>query len=375
MPRTRGEPLASASAVPNLMAGVLLTGHGGFDKLEYRNDLPVPTPGVGEVLIRVAAAGVNNTDINTRIGWYSKSVKSETAQGGTIGFTNVDDTDASWSGKPMSFPRIQGGDCCGYIVGVGERVDPRRIGERVIVRNVLQSYVDFRPWELWTFGSEVDGAFAEYTKAPSRETYRVECDWSDVELASMPCAYSTAENMLHRARVQAGDHVLITGASGGVGSAAIQLAKRRGASITAVAAAAKSEVMLEFGANSVHPRGKSIVDALGRNCVDVVIDVTAGPDFGELLEVLRPGGRYAVAGAIAGPIVELDVRTLYLKDLTFFGCTFQDEIAINNVVSYIERGEIRPLVSKSYPLKDIVTAQKDFLAKTFSGKLVLTVPG
>ncbi|MER8544061.1 alcohol dehydrogenase family protein [Mesorhizobium sp. M1334] len=356
------------------MAGVLLTGHGGFDKLVYRNDLPVPTPGVGEVLIRVAAAGVNNTDINTRIGWYSKSVKSETATGGTTGFAYVEDTDASWSGTPMSFPRIQGGDCCGYIVGVGEGVDSRRVGERVIVRNVFQSYVGYRPWEIWTFGSEVDGAFAEYTKAPSRETYRVECDWSDVELASMPCAYSTVENMLQRAHVQAGDHVLITGASGGVGSAAIQLAKRRGASITAVATSAKSEVMLQLGANRVHPRGESIVDALGRNCIDVVLDVTAGPDFRELLEVLKPGGRYAVAGAIAGPIVELDVRTVYLKDLTLFGCTFQDEVAIKNIVSYIERGEIRPLVSKSYSLKDIVVAQKDFLAKNFSGKLVLRVP-
>ncbi|MEI9426013.1 zinc-binding dehydrogenase, partial [Mesorhizobium sp. Cs1299R1N1] len=84
--------------------------------------------------------------------------------------------------------------------------------------------------------------------------------------------------------------------------------------------------------------------------------------------------RYVVAGAIAGPIVELDVRTLYLKDLTFFGSTLYDEVVFDNLVSYIERNEIRPFVGKTYPLKDIVEAQKDFLSKTISGKLVLIVP-
>jgi NADPH:quinone reductase-like Zn-dependent oxidoreductase len=89
---------------------------------------------------------------------------------------------------------------------------------------------------------------------------------------------------------------------------------------------------------------------------------------------LKKGGRYAVAGAIAGPIVELDVRTLYLKDLSFFGCTFQDEVVFPNLVSYIERGEIRPHVSKVFELKDIAHAQEEFVSKALSGKLVLTIP-
>ena len=102
--------------------------------------------------------------------------------------------------------------------------------------------------------------------------------------------------------------------------------------------------------------------------------MAAGPGFRELLDVLKKGGRYAVAGAIAGPIVELDVRSLYLKDLTFFGCTFQDDVIFENLVSYIERGEIRPLVAKTYPLQDIVEAQMDFLSKKATGKLVLVIP-
>ena len=109
-------------------------------------------------------------------------------------------------------------------------------------------------------------------------------------------------------------------------------------------------------------------------CIDVVVDLVAGPKWPELLDVLRRGGRYAVAGAIAGPLVELDVRTLYLKDLTFFGCTYQERVVFENLVSYVDRGEIKPMVSKTYPLSDIHEAQEDFIAKKFTGKLVLIPP-
>ena len=363
-----------AAAIPDNMAGVVLVGHGGFDKLEYREDIPVPKPAPGEVLIRVAAAGVNNTDINTRIGWYSKGVSTGTESGATRGFESAQDADASWSGSPMAFPRIQGADCCGRIVAVGDEVSAERLGERVLVRNMLRTHVDYRPYECWTFGSECDGGFAQYATAPSLESYKIESDWSDVELASIPCAYSTAENMLHRANVGAGEHVVITGASGGVGSAAIQLAKRRGAVVTAIAGRDKADQLLALGADQVVPRGENIVAKLGKESVDVALDVAAGPFFGELLHLLKKGGRYAVAGAIAGPIVELDIRNLYLKDLSFFGCTFQDDVVFQNLVSYIERGELKPIVARTYPLQEIIQAQQDFLSKRQVGKLVLIVP-
>ena len=360
--------------IPAQMAAVLLTAHGGIDTLSYREDVALPVAGPDEVLIRVAAAGVNNTDINTRIGWYSKKVSAATDSGGADGFDEVDDDDATWSGVPMTFPRIQGADCCGIIVAVGEQVDSARIGERVIVRNMLRSYVDYRPFECWTFGSECDGAFAQFTRAPSRETYRVDCDWSDAELASIPCAYSTAENMLQRADVGA-ERVLITGASGGVGSAAVQLARRRGAEVIAVASQAKADEVQALGADRVIDRSADLVAALGRDSIDVVVDLVAGEAWPALLEVLRRGGRYATAGAIAGPLVELDVRTLYLKDLTLIGCTFQEDKVFENLVGYIERGEIRPVVARTYPLREIARAQQDFLDKNFTGKLVLVPPG
>lgn len=356
--------------IPKTMSAVLLTGHGGPEKLDYRNDVPVPQPQAGEVLIRVAAAGVNNTDINTRIGWYSKAVEVATEDAGSA---QVDTADATWSGTPMRFPRIQGADVCGHVVAVGDGVDPARIGERVIVRNMLRSHVGWRPYECWTLGSEVDGGFAQFAVAPSRETHAVRCDWLDAELASIPCAYSTAENMLHRAGVGA-ERVLVTGASGGVGSAAVQLAKRRGAEVIAVCAAAKAGEVRALGADRCIDRGGDLVAELGRNALDVVIDMVGGPGFPALLDVLRPGGRYAVAGAIAGPICELDLRTAYLKDLTLHGCTFQEDEVFENLIRYIEAGEIRPVVARTYPLTEIAQAQADFLSKKHTGKLVLIPP-
>jgi NADPH:quinone reductase-like Zn-dependent oxidoreductase len=360
-------------SLPRTMAAVLLTGHGGLEKLEYRTDVPVPRPGKGEVLIQVAAAGINNTDVNTRIGWYSKAVSSATGEGGAAGFDAVDDVDATWSGTALEFPRIQGADVCGRIVDVGEGVSRDRIGERVLVRNMLRTPVDYRPFECWTFGSECDGGFAQFTVAPARETYAVRSGWSDEELAAVPCSYSTAENMLHRAAVEA-ERVLVTGASGGVGLAAVQLAKRRGATVTAVCSAAKATDVLAQGADRTVDRGADLVDALGRASVDVVIDLVGGPRFPELLDLLRPGGRYAVAGAIGGPIAEIDLRTVYLKDLSLFGCTFQEDEVFENLVEYVERGEIRPVVSRTYPLGEITAAQEAFLTKGHTGKLVLVPP-
>ena len=361
-----------AADTPERMSAVLLTGHGGFDRLEYRTDVPVPRPGAGEVLIRVAAAGVNNTDINTRIGWYSKAAKASENTSGDAA-ASYDAAGASWTGTPLRFPRIQGADCCGHIVAVGDGVARIRIGERVIVAPLLRHYRGFRPFEADTLGSEIDGAFAQYTKAPSGETYRVRCGWSSVELASMPCAYATAENMLQRAGLGA-ERVLVTGASGGVGSATVQLAKRRGAHVTAQASESKKAAVKALGADEVIDRGANVVSSIGAGELDLVVDVVGGESWSRLLGVLRKGGRYVCAGAIAGPVGPLDLRTLYLRDLALIGCTYQGEGVFESLVSYIERGEIRPVVAKTYPLADIVTAQTDFLAKRYTGKLVLVPP-
>lgn len=356
----------------NTMHAVQLIGHGGFEKLQYRTDVPIPTPGPNDVLIKVSACGINNTDINTRVGWYSKQVTTATNEGGAGGFDNAAADDGGWSGA-LEFPRIQGADCCGTIVAVGSDVVPGRMGERVLVRALQDKNDPDNPFDCITYGSECDGGFAQYALAKQAEAFTVNSDWSDAELASIPCAYSTAENMLHRIKLGA-ERVLITGASGGVGSAAIQLAKRRGAEVIALAAAAKQDDVKALGADHVLDRDADLVAELGIESVDVVMDLVAGPGWPPLLDILKRGGRYSTAGAIAGPIVEFDVRTLYLKDLTFYGSTYQDEAVFGNLIGYIERNEIRPVVAKTYPLKNIVQAQQDFLDKQFTGKLVLIPP-
>lgn len=349
------------------MEAVLLTGNGGFECLSHRTDVPVPQPGPGEVLIRVGACGVNNTDINTRTAWYSRSVTAATEAGGGDGFAEAKTEDSGWTGALPQFPRIQGADAAGRIVAVGEGVSAARIGERLLVEPVFRGASRF---EAVYFGSEVDGAFAQFARMPSAHAHRIETPLTDTELASFPCAYSAAENMLTRTALAAGERVLITGASGGVGSAAVQLAKRRGAEITALASAEKAAGVRALGASEVLPRDARF----DPETFDVVIDVAGGSGFPALLDALKRGGRYGVAGAISGPIAELDLRTLYLKDLTLYGCTILEPQVFPNLVGYIERGEIRPLVAGTYPLSQIVAAQRAFITKQHIGKIVL-IPG
>ena len=350
------------------MRAVLLTGHGGYDKLDFRDDVLVPSPGPNDVLIRVAAAGVNNTDINTRIGWYSKAVAEATDVGAALGIAGAQDD--GWSGAAFQFPRIQGADACGRIVAVGDNVNPARIGERVLVEPVFRGASTF---DILYFGSEVDGGFADYTCVPSMHAHRVNSELSDVELASFPCAYGTAENILTRIDLQAGERVLITGASGGVGSAAVQLAKRRGAEVTAMAADAKAEIVRSLGASRVVPRDADLEALFGQEYFDAALDIVGGSQFGAILNVLKRGGRYGVSGAISGPIVDLDLRTLYLKDLRLIGCTVLEPDVFPNLVSYIERGEIAPVVAATYDLSDIVKAQEAFLTKQHVGKIILSL--
>ncbi|MFY1710338.1 alcohol dehydrogenase family protein [Tritonibacter mobilis] len=341
------------------MTGVVLTGHGGPDKLEVRTDLPVPSPEPGDVIIRVGAAGVNNTDINTRTAWYSKG--------------DAEGEDATWSGKPLEFPRIQGADVCGEIVAVGSDIDAGRIGQRVLVEPCIRFADGAEQMPPWYFGSECDGGFAQYTRVDARHAYAITSALSDTELASFPCSYSTAENMLTRANLQAGETVLVTGASGGVGSATVQLARPRGARIIAITSPAKADALRSLGAERTLPRNADLVDELGTGSVDVVVDLVAGPTWPSLLDVLRSGGRYAVAGAIGGAMVELDVRTLYLKDLSFFGCTVLEPQVFANLIGRIERSEITPLVAEEFDLQDINDAQACFEAKDHTGKIVLKV--
>lgn len=364
--KDRFEPIAGMRT----MKAVVTACNGGYDKLECR-EVKIPVLESGEVLLQVLAAGVNNTEINTRIGWYSSSVTTSTENATEKQMASID-TDGGWN-ETTPFPFIQGTDCCGRIVEVAPGGDESSIGSRVIVRACMRKF-DFESMENIWMGSDFDGAFAQYVKVPASEVFVVDCNWSDAELGTIPCSYGTAENMVHRGKVSKGEHILVTGASGGVGSAVVQLAKRRGAIVTAIVSASKVEQVLEIGADRVIKRGENILEHLGEESFDIVIDNVAGPAFGDLIKLLKRNGRYVSSGAIGGPIVTFDMRDFYLKDLRLIGCTAWDEPVFPNLVSYIENGEIKPLVAKIFPLEQIADAQKEFLEKKHVGNFVLIPP-
>ena len=340
--------------LPQTMQGVQLVAHGGPEALIWRNDIPVPRPGAGEVLVRVLASGVNMTDINTRVGWYGA------AKSGSEGR-------AAGCAGAMAFPRIQGGDLCGRVVALGAGVTDVAIGARVTCSTCQPEPTADNPLAISVIGSEYDGAFAQYCVVPARYLYDVSVSpLSDIEIGAMPCAYGTAFNLISRASVAVGERVLVTGASGGVGLAAVQLALLRGADVTGQCSLGKSHVVRSAG-GAVIDR-----DAVPKpRAFDVVIDVVGGAGWQDRLESLRPGGRYATSGAVAGPMVTGDLRTVYLNDLTLLGCTNQSREVFAGLVTIINAARIRPVISKTYPLRDIARAQADLAAGTYPGKLVL----
>ena len=369
-------PPGPRPALPRVMRAVVLTGHGGFDRLSVRDDWPVPNPRPGEALIEVGACGLNNTDVNTRTAWYSSGVS-----GATTGeaLEAAADTDAAWGGKAIAFPRIQGADVCGRVVALGGGCDPSRLGRRVLIDPWLRDWDNPLDRDKCSyFGSECDGGFAEYTVIDERHLHPVTSGLSDAELATFATSYMTAENMLNRAEVRAGDRVLVTGASGGVGSALIQLARRRGAETIALCGTSKAEAVRALGADHVLPRApedlkSALRTATGREEVTVVADVVGGALWPELIAALARGGRYTCSGAIAGPVVSFDLRTFYLRDLVFTGATVPPPGVFADLVGYIERGEIRPLLAATWPLGDLVAAQEAFIAKRHVGNIVVTM--
>lgn len=356
------------------MSAVVLTGHGGLEALEYHEDWPTPVPAEHEVLIKVGACGLNNTDVNTRTGWYSKTV-SEATTGGA--YDKVGEDDPTWGGAPITFPRIQGADTVGQVVACGSEADQSLVGKRVLVDCWLRDWNDpLNKNNTGYFGSECDGGFAQYTTAHYKNIGVIESNLTDAELATFSCSYTTAEGMLDRAGVNTDDTVLVTGASGGVGSAVVQLARRRGARVVALASEAKHERLQSLGIDAILPRNPenlahALKESIGSETVSVVADIVGGDYFPSVIDVLERGGRYTCSGAIAGPIVELDLRTFYLRDLTFTGSTVIPPHIFTNLIEYIERNEIKPLLAVSYPLAQLRDAQQAFIDKNHTGNIVV----
>jgi len=342
------------------MRAAVIARHGGPEVIEIR-EVPVPRPLSSEVLVRVHAAACNNTDVWTREGSYGES-------GGS-------GQKAGWLG-PLDFPLIQGGDVVGTVVASGDEPTAGLIGARVLVDPAKygDSGADALPVDV--LGSERDGGFAEYVVVPADRAHRVDdSPLSDVELSALPIAYGTALGMLERGAVAEGHTVLVTGASGGVGLAAVQLAHARGARVVAVCSGDKGAAVRGAGADAIVDRHAGHVVADARRAApegyDAVIDVAAGPAVGPGLALLRPGGRWVVAGALGGWSVDLDVRRLYLANLALVGSTMHTPRIFDLLVDLARRGVVRPVIAATFDLDQLREAQRQLVERLHVGKIVV----
>ena len=264
----------------------------------------------------------------------------------------------------------------GEIVAHGDGVEPQRIGQRVVCNFMTYTQGPQGLEYAGSLGNSRPGGYAEYTTVSTECAYETASTYSDAELATLSCSYMTAQNMLDTARVEPGETVLVTGASGGVGTALVQLSHARGARVIAVTSETHQHSVETLKPHGIVLRDRdNWVDQVLALCasegVDVVADVVAGKLFSNLLACLKVKGRYVTAGAIDAALVPFDVRTLYLKFLTFHGVSCGMPSHFERVLALLAEGKIQPLLDTTYPLVEIRQAQSRFMSKNFFGNIVV----
>ncbi|MBS98100.1 MAG: alcohol dehydrogenase [Oceanospirillaceae bacterium] len=361
--------------IPSTMKAMVLTGHGDIDKLVYQ-EVPTPKPGVGEVLVQVTATAKNNTDRKAREGLYP------TKKGEMTSF--------QMGGKPtLIFPRIQGADIAGRVVAVGEGVDQSRIGERGLLD--FNIYADQRRDINLTpdyYGHGADGGYAEYVALPSDQFHRISNpELADAELATMGmCSYQTAYHMVTSAKVKAGERVLVSGASGGVGTALIQLCRIVGAIPYAVSKQDKADVLLELGAEAVLDRSDldSFVDrvkaATGGKPIDAVMDLVGGEMTDRFIDSMifdmnsrSNYPRLSIAGASGGNISEILWTRIYLYQVQIFGVSHGTREEAEQLMTWIRHGQLKPVLHGAFKLSDLHHAETYFMNRgsNYLGKIVI----
>ncbi len=361
--------------IPKTMKAMVLTGHGGLGKLEYQ-EVPVPQPGSGEVLVQVTATAKNNTDRKAREGLYP------TKKGEMTSF--------QMGGKPtLTFPRIQGADIVGRVVAVGDGVHDSRIGERGLLD--FNIYADDRTDINLTpdyYGHGADGGYAEYVVLPSDQFHDIpNAELADAELAAMGmCSYQTAYHMLTAARVQAGEHVLVTGASGGVGTALIQLCRVIGAVPYALSKRDKTDVLQDLGAEAVLDRGNmdSFVDRVqtvtGGKPLDAVMDLVGGEMTDRFIDAMifdmsarSSYPRLSIAGASGGNISEILWTRIYLYQVQIFGVSHGTRDEAGQLMTWIREGQLKPVLHGAFRLSDLHRAEEYFVNRgsNYLGKIVI----
>lgn len=363
--------------IPQTMAAALLTAHGGIDAITYREDVPTPAPDPGQVLVRVTATAKNNTDRKVREGAYS------TREAGEV-------TSFHLGGAPgLSFPRIQGADVVGRVATVGEGVDPGRVGERGLLDfNIYRG--ERRDINLTPdyYGHGADGGYAEYVAVPSEQFHAVDDpDLADAELAALGmCSYQTALRMLRAAEVGRGDRVLVTGASGGVGTALIQLCRILGAVPYALSTPDKDAALRALGAEDVLDRAepetlsRRAARATGGRPIDAVMDLVGGAMTDRFIDAMTfdmtaraTYPRLSIAGASGGNLTEVMWTRVYLFQVRILGVSHGTREDAEELVGWIRERRLRPVLHATFPLSKIRAAEAYFADRGsgFVGKIAI----
>ncbi|WP_027967501.1 alcohol dehydrogenase catalytic domain-containing protein [Halomonas halocynthiae] len=362
---------------PPHMAAMLLTGHGDIDQLVYQQDVPTPTPATGEVLVKVTATAKNNTDRKAREGLYPTKDKNDVAS-------------FAMGGTPtLTFPRIQGADVVGRVVAVGRDVDISRIGERGLLdfnlygsqRRDLNLTPDY-------YGHGADGGFAEYIAVPSDQFHHIaNPDLADAELAAMGmCSYQTAYHMMTSASISAGEHVLVTGASGGVGTALIQLCRIVGAIPYALSQGDKADALFALGAEAVLDRAdmhnftEQVKAVTGGAPIDAVMDLAGGKMTDLFIDTMifdmnarQSYPRLSIAGASAGNVSEIMWTRIYLYQVQLFGVSHGTREEAEQLMEWIRQGRLKPVLHAAFRLSELHQAERYFVNRgtNYLGKIVI----
>ena len=335
--------------------------YGGPEVLEYVSDHPQPVAGPDQVVVRVRASALNHLDLFIREGIPTLK---------------------------LQLPHILGADVAGQVAEVGSDVTDLEVGERVVVNPGIACgaceycaigedslCVDYR-----IIGEHLPGGYAEYVAVPARNVARMPSDFPWETAAAAPLVYMTAWRLLiSRARVRPGEDVLILGAGSGVSTAAIQIAKLAGCTVYATSssdeklAKAKgigADVLVNY---RTMPWSQAVWELTGRRGVDVVLDHVGEATFKDSVRALRRGGRLVSPGATTGPMVELDMRLLFWRQISILGCTMASRREFEEVLKLVFMGRLKPVVDKSFPLREARLAHEYLGRGEQFGKVVLTV--
>jgi NADPH:quinone reductase-like Zn-dependent oxidoreductase len=336
--------------------------HGGPEVLVF-GDLPDPVPGPGQVLVRLHAAALNRMDLLVREGW---------------------------PGLNLDLPHIPGADAAGEIAALGEGVTDRRVGERVVVNSnlgcgscpaCLQGKDNLcSEWHL--LGETVRGTYAQSVAVPAANAYPVPAGFDLAAAAACGLVYLTAwHSLIIRGAVQPGETVLIVGASGGVNTASIQIAKHAGARVIVVGSnRVKLDLAESLGADVLIDRSlednwsKAVYQATGRRGADVVVDNVIRGTLPLSLRAACKGGRILTVGNTAGPKVEIDNRFVFGKHLSILGSTMGTRADFAAVMELVFTGKLKPVLDRTYPLSEARLAQERLAAGAQLGKITLAIP-